>query len=673
MPIPDDAPVTMARLPVRSMPATTSAAVEEKPNGVVIGVMTTSLRGEPSAARSVCFLLPYATGMAINELSARGMRPDCRGTTVCCHGTPASALLGHDRRRSGPPAVDRRAVETNRVMLMPQAITARPTATALERLANEQAALRRIAALVAREAAEPEVFAVIAEELARLLGVDDVQIWRYEGDTPEAVASAGEFDGVIPVGMRERLPDDSLAARVHRSGGRSQRVDDYRQTGGRLAERALEIGVGCAVAVPVIVHGRRWGAMVAVSREAWQLPADAEVRMERFAELAATAIANGELNARAARLEAEQAALRRGAMLVAKGAGASAVFDAVVAEMAALAGAERVVLGRLELGEQLTVIAHHGGEAAKLAPGARISYAAESVTAIVRRSRRPARVEGYEVDGGHSRQLAEAFDVRAAVGAPVMVDGQLWGVAIAAWSDEELPPADTEERLAHLAALLDTAIAEADSRSQLTAARAQLLTEADEARRRVLQDLHDGAQGRLVHTIITLKLARHALASNDGTAGSLIDQALEHAQQSNAELRELAHGVLPPALARRGLRASVNAVARRIDLPVHVDINVDPIATEIETSAYFLVAEALTNVVKHARASRAEIAAWVRDGSLHLEVRDDGTGGADPNGHGLLGMRDRVAGLAGRLTIESPAGGGTRVAATLPLADGEHA
>src|SRR3954451_20195190 len=214
MPIPDDAPVTMARLPVRSMPATTSAAVEEKSNGVVIGVMTTSVRGERSAARSVCFLLPYATGMAINGLSARGMRPDCRGTTVCCHGTPASALLGHDRRRSGPPAVDRRAVETNRVMLMPQAITARPTATALERLANEQAALPRIAALVAREAAEPEVFAVIAEELARLLGVDDVQIWRYEGDTPEAVASAGAFDRVIPVGMRERLPGDSRAARA---------------------------------------------------------------------------------------------------------------------------------------------------------------------------------------------------------------------------------------------------------------------------------------------------------------------------------------------------------------------------------------------------------------------------------------------------------------------------
>src|SRR4051794_31897597 len=400
-PIPDDAPVTMARLPVRSMPATTSAAVEEKPNGVVIGVMTTSVRAERSAARSLRLEPRYATGMAINGLSALGMRPDCRGTTVCRHGTPESAFLRHDRR----------AVETGRLMLMPQAITGRPTATALERLASEQAALRRIAALVAHEAAEPEVFAVIAEELAGLLGVDHVQIWRYERDTVIAVASAGEFDGVIPVGMRERLPDDSLAARVHRSGGRSQRVDDYRQTGGRLAERALEIGVGCAVAVPVIVHGRRWGAMVAVSREAWQLPADAEVRMERFAELAATAIANGELNARAARLEAEQAALRRVAMLVAKGAGASAVFDAVVAEMAALAGAERVVLARLELGEQLTVIAHHGGEAAKLAPGARITYAAESVAAMVRRSRRPARVEGDEGGGGPSRGVAGAVYV----------------------------------------------------------------------------------------------------------------------------------------------------------------------------------------------------------------------------------------------------------------------
>src|SRR3954451_18615728 len=116
MPIPDDAPVTMARLPDRSMPATTSAAVEEKPNGVVIVVMTTSIRAERSAARSLRSAPRYRTGMAINGLSALGMRPGGRGTTVCRHGTPASALLRHDRR----------AVETGRVMLMPQAITGRP-------------------------------------------------------------------------------------------------------------------------------------------------------------------------------------------------------------------------------------------------------------------------------------------------------------------------------------------------------------------------------------------------------------------------------------------------------------------------------------------------------------------------------------------------------------------
>ena len=235
---------------------------------------------------------------------------------------------------------------------------------------------------------------------------------------------------------------------------------------------------------------------------------------------------------------------------------------------------------------------------------------------------------------------------------------------------EESPPADTEERMAQFAGLLETAIANADSRDQLTASRARLLTAADEARRRVVRDLHDGAQQRLVHTIVTLKLAQQAFQENDGKAESLVGEALEQAEQGNAELRELAHGILPAVLTHGGLRAGVDAVVARLDLPVRVDVPAERFPAEIEASAYFIVAEALTNVVKHSHAGHAEVTASVEDGMLRVEVRDDGIGGADPDGHGLVGMGDRVTALGGRLKIESPAGGGTLVAATLPLPTG---
>jgi signal transduction histidine kinase len=259
---------------------------------------------------------------------------------------------------------------------------------------------------------------------------------------------------------------------------------------------------------------------------------------------------------------------------------------------------------------------------------------------------------------------------RWTVGAPVVVEGRLWGIAIANWNGEQSPPPDTEERMARFAELLDTAIANADGRDQLTASRARLVTEGDEARRRVVRDLHDGAQQRLVHTIVTLKLAERAFRQEDEEAESLVSEALEQAEQGNAELRELAHGILPAVLTRGGLRAGVDAVVSRLDLPVEQDVPAQRFPAEIEASAYFIVAEALTNVVKHARARRAEVRAFVEDEILHLEVRDDGIGGADPGGHGLVGLGDRATALGGLLKIETPVTGGTLVAATLPLAGG---
>jgi len=170
-----------------------------------------------------------------------------------------------------------------------------------------------------------------------------------------------------------------------------------------------------------------------------------------------------------------------------------------------------------------------------------------------------------------------------------------------------------------------------------------------------------------VHTIITLEMARQALHADDSEAESLLDNAFEHAQAAHTELRELVHGIRPGALTRGGLRGGVEALARRLDLPVELDLADRRFPAELETAAYFTVAEALTNVVKHARATRTAVTACVRDGDLRIEVRDDGIGGADPTGRGLVGIGDRVAALGGRLMIESPTGAGTLVAATLPL------
>jgi PAS domain S-box-containing protein len=518
--------------------------------------------------------------------------------------------------------------------LMATAISNSESRAQADRLTEEQAALRRVATLVAKEAPLGEVFAAVGEEVANVVGDVDLSLFRAEGD------SAVDVFGSVPSG-------DDVIASVLRD-GRPRRIDS---------------AIGC----PVVVRGRVWGAMGAASSRAEALPPEMETRIGQFADLVATAIANADARAEVERLAQEQAALRRVATLVAEGAPPAAVFDAVATEIEGLLGADGATLCRYESDEEVTIVAHRGLNAALLPPGTRTSDKGENVTSLVRRSGKPARIENYDGASGAAAELMIRSGVRASVAAPIVVDGRLWGVAIANWGGEEAPSADSEARMAQFAGLLDTAIANADSRGQLTASRVRLLTASDDARRRVVRDLHDGAQQRLVHTIISLKLARQALREDDGKAESLVGEALEQAEQGNAELRNLAHGILPFVLTRGGLRRGVDAMVARLDVPVDVDVTSARFGEEIEASAYFFVAEALTNVVKHSQADHAEVTASAGDGMLYVAVRDDGIGGADPGGHGLVGIADRVMALGGRLEIESPAGGGTLLTAELPL------
>jgi PAS domain S-box-containing protein len=203
--------------------------------------------------------------------------------------------------------------------------------------------------------------------------------------------------------------------------------------------------------------------------------------------------------------------------------------------------------------------------------------------------------------------------------------------------------------------------------AEVRASRARIVEAADEQRRRVIRDLHDGAQQRLVHTVVTLKLARRALKGEKEAAPALVTQALEHAQRATVELRELAHGILPAVLARGGLRAAVDALASRMPVPVDNGVAVGRLSAAVEATAYFVMAEALTNVAKHARARRAAVTARIEDGTLAVQVRDDGVGGARPNGSGLVGLADRLAALDGTLTVSSQPGDGTHIRAEIPL------
>ena len=603
-----------------------------------------------------------------NELGVRSSV----GCPIVVEGRLWGALAVHSTRSEPlPPDTESRIVQFTD--LVGTAIANAASRGTADRLAQEQAALRRVATLVAKGASPAAVFAKVSEEAASGLAAVECALLRYEGDgTASAVAAWGDaMSARFPVGTQVAAEGEGVLAFVLRE-GRPRRIDDYAAVGESTAKGARDRGIGSAVGYPIVVGGRIWGAIVAARFAAEPCPPETESRIARFADLVATAIANAETRAEVERLAAEQAALRRVATLVAAGASPTAVLDAVATEMERALGADGAMLLRYEPGDEATVVARRVPHLDVLAPGTRISHEGDNVTALVRHSGRPARLEDYRRARG---PIAEAsrrtqWAAGSAVGAPVVVDGRLWGVIIASWGGGRSPPGDAEERMAKFAQMLDTAIANADSRDQLISSRARLLTAGDEARRRVVRDLHDGAQQRLVHAIVTLKLAQRAFRDEDPRAESLLSEALAHAEQGNRELRELAHGILPAVLTQGGLRAGVAAVVARLDLPVRVDVPAERLPAEIEASAYFIVAEALTNVVKHSHAGRAEVTASLDDGLLRIEVRDDGAGGADPDGHGLVGIRDRVTTLDGRLEIESPAGGGTLVAATLPLSGG---
>jgi signal transduction histidine kinase len=377
-------------------------------------------------------------------------------------------------------------------------------------------------------------------------------------------------------------------------------------------------------------------------------------------------LANAQSREELTRLAEEQAALRRVATLVARGAPPGSLLAVVAEEVARFIDVPLVSIVCYEADGGATERASFSERGELFPVGSRWSLDGTNVVAQVRESGTAARIDDYSGLEGMIAETVRRAGIRSTVAIPIVVAGGLWGAMVVSSAEIEPLPPSTEARLADFTELVATAIANAESRAELIASRARVVAAADEARRRLVRDLHDGAQQRLVQTVLTLKLAQRELAENERTAEARVAEALDQAEQANTELRELAHGILPSVLSRGGLAAGVNALVSRITVPVTLDVSVDRLPPGIEASAYFVVAEALTNVVKHSRADNAVVKAWVDDGALRLEIRDDGVGGAHPDA-GLLGLADRLAAVEGRLRVESPSNGGTLIAASLPL------
>jgi signal transduction histidine kinase/ketosteroid isomerase-like protein/uncharacterized protein YoaH (UPF0181 family) len=533
------------------------------------------------------------------------------------------------------------------------------------RLAEEQAALRRVATLVARGVSQDELFAAVNEEVGWLVGADPTALMRFgDDDTVTLVAAWSAADAGFPIGARRPM-DDQL--RSLRDDGRTVRFGPAElPLDGPFGKEARQLAIRCAVGVPIEVDGRVWGVAFAASSRDQPFPESTETRLAQFTELLAMAISNTEARADAGRLADEQAALRRVATLVAHESSPSEVSAAIAKEVAGLLGVKNMRIVRYEADATVTVVAEWGEPGAGFPVGASFPLGGRNIASQVRSTERPARIE-YMQATGVVGAYTHGRGSRSAVGAPIVVDGRLWGVLVATSPEGGSLRADTEARMENFTELLATAISSTEARTELAASRARIVAATDEERRRVVRDLHDGAQQRLVHTIITLKLARRALEDQPRDAAPLLTEALDNAEQATAELRELAHGILPTALTRGGLSAGVDALAARMPVPVENRVSVARLPATVEATAYFVVAEALTNVTKHARAERAGVTARVEGGTLIVGVRDDGVGGARRDGSGLAGLTDRLAALDGELRVESPAGGGTVVAAYIPL------
>jgi signal transduction histidine kinase len=371
------------------------------------------------------------------------------------------------------------------------------------------------------------------------------------------------------------------------------------------------------------------------------------------------------------RLLEEQAALRRVATLVARGIPPAEIFAAVAEEIRRLLGADDAGVGRFEPdGTAVVVVGVVGEDPVRLPVGTRVELREYLAPAVVWRTGRSARVDEDEWSG-MSDPVADTLrgsGIRSMAASPIVVEGRLWGVVTVLTRRAPFPPG-AADRMADFTELVATAVGNAESRAELAASRTRIVAAADETRRRIERDLHDGTQQRLVSLGLELRLAQSRVPAELPELETEVGRVADELNGVVDDLREIARGIHPAILSEGGLGPALRTLARRAAIAVELDsATIARLPEPIEVAAYYVVSEALTNATKHAYASVVRVTVEERDEILHLSIRDDGAGGADPGrGSGLIGLRDRAEALGGTIDIGSPAGKGTLIVVELPL------
>jgi PAS domain S-box-containing protein len=541
--------------------------------------------------------------------------------------------------------------------------------TKSRRAAEEQAALRRVATLVARGGTPAAVLEMIAAEAGKLISTDFAMIARYGAGPSATGIVAWRRDGSpTPLSADVKLGGQNVISFVFES-GRPARLDSYEEASGDVAGWARGVGIGSTVGVPITVEGHLWGVLIVSLERDEPMPADTEDRLSAFTELAATAIANAEAREELARIADEQSALRRVATLVAHGAAPELVFGAVAEEVAnLLPGVDVALVGRYGHDATIEFVGGWSNTGQTDWVGDTVGVGGNNVSTKVLETREPARVDQLD-DDSMATAAALRTGTRSSAGAPINVESQLWGVMIVGSGEKAGLPQGIEHELAGFTELVATAIANAQAREEVAASRARIVAAADESRRRIERDLHDGVQQRLIVLGLQVQAARD-LANGSTAAREQLAQISQGLNSVVDQLREISTGIHPVILRHGGLRAGIRALARRSPIPVDVEVPADlHLADPVEVAAYYVASEALTNAAKHSNASMVEVRVVVHERELKLTIRDDGVGGASVGGgSGLIGLADRVEAVGGRLRIASPPGEGTTLRVALPLA-----
>jgi signal transduction histidine kinase len=394
---------------------------------------------------------------------------------------------------------------------------------------------------------------------------------------------------------------------------------------------------------------------------------------DRWAINEALAASHAEVSA----LATQQAALRRVATMVARGADPAEVYPAAVAELAAGLQVQHVTLVRYEADDHCVVLASRDSRhTATLTAGERFPLTGDSLSAQIRRTAEPARIDDYAEAHGPIAERMRDLGLHSGVGAPVIVDGQVRGALLVGSGRPQPMPPECEARVGDFADLVATAIHNDENRAELRASRARIITAADQARRGIERDLHDGAQQRIVALGMDLRAVESGVPADQPDIRDQLNRAVTGLTELHRDLQELSRGIHPAILSRGGLGPAVKSLARRAPVPVALDLDLDPatdraLPEQVKVAAYYVVAESLTNAAKHAHADEVTVRLRAGGDALRLSITDDGVGGASTgDGSGLIGLSDRVAAVSGRLEISSPPGAGTALVATIPLQAG---